>query len=258
MNNFQKSKFLQVAIEAIQAAEKIILKYYESGVRATLKPDQSPVTIADQEAENSIIETIRATFPDHGFLGEETGENITDSKYTWIIDSIDGTRNFLRQVPLFGTLIALKEHDEIILGISNLPALKDCIYAEKGKGAYRGDMRLSVSKKSNLQEAYLSYGGLKHFEKQDLLKNILSLINTSGRERGFGDSWPYHLLAEGKIDIVVDPWVKAWDVAPAKIIIEEAGGKFSDKNGKSFGEGAFTAVATNGLLHEQVLRYIGG
>lgn len=250
-----KSKFLTVALEAARRAEEVILQYYNDDIRATLKSDQSPVTIADTEAEKVIIDTIHKAFPDHAFLGEESGASNIQSEFTWTIDPIDGTRSYLRQVPLFGTLIALMKHDEVILGVSNLPALKECIYAEKGKGAYKGDKKLSVSKTKSLKEAFISYGSIQHFEERDLFTQLLSLIHATGRNRGFGDCWQYHLLAEGKIDIVVDPKVKIWDVAPAKIIIEEAGGILTDVTGHFPGQGAFSSLATNGILHEHVLEF---
>ena len=246
-------QFLDVALKAAHAAEDIVLTYFGKDIDVTLKSDQSPVTIADKEAEKVIVDTIRATFPDHGFLGEETGTTASQAEYTWIIDPIDGTRNFIRGVPLFGTLIALMKDNEVILGVSNMPVLRELIHAEKGKGAYKDGVRLSVSSKKTLGEAYLSYGGISQFIKQDMLPQLLSIVGETGRNRDFGDCWQYHLLAEGKIDIVVDHKVKIWDVAPAKIIVEEAGGTFTDKDGNSLGKGTFVAVATNGLLHAQTL-----
>ena len=249
------SPFLTVALAAARAAEDVILKYYAGDVATTLKEDQSPVTIADKEAEQVIKDMIHEAFPEHGFLAEESGTTESTSEYMWIIDPIDGTRNFIRHVPLFGTLIALKKGDEIILGVSNVPIFKELIYAEKGKGAYKDGVRLSVSKKATLKEAYLSYGGIKQSKQQNVFPQLMTLVDAVGRERGLGDSWPYHLLAEGKIDIVVDPKVHMWDVAPAKIIIEEAGGKLTDKEGHGMGTGTFVAVATNGLLHDAVLQH---
>jgi histidinol-phosphatase len=251
-----KSTYLTVAIDAAKAAEDVIRKHYAPDISVTLKADESPVTIADQEAERAVMETIRRAFPDHGFLGEETGDASGNAEYTWIIDPIDGTRNFIRQVPLFGTLIALRKGGDIIVGVSNMPMLGELIYAEKGKGAYnKSGERLSVSARKTLKDAYLSYGGINQFIKKDLLQNLLDLIGETGRNRDFGDCWQYHLLAEGKIDVVVDPKVNIWDVAPAMIILQEAGGKITDMKGNVPRGTNFVAVATNGLVHEEALAH---
>lgn len=249
------SAFLTVAIEAARAAEEVILSYYQDDIRVTLKSDQSPVTVADEEAERIIKEVIHARFPEHGFIGEETGETTSASGYQWIIDPIDGTRNYVRQVPIFGTLIALMKDGEVICGVSNLPAWKEMIYAEKGKGAYRGDTRLAVSTKQTIKDAYISYGGLRNTEERAMTPALLGLVRASNSDRGFGDCWQYHLLATGRVDVVVDPKVKIWDVAPAKIIVEEAGGRLTDSVGNALGTGTWTAVASNGLLHNEVLGF---
>ena len=154
---------MQIALQAVSSAQEIINKYYQSGVRATLKQDQSPVTIADQEAEEAIKNIISTAFPNHAFLGEESGSTTTGSEYTWIIDPIDGTKHYLRQIPLFATQLALMRGDEIILGVSNAPAINELIWAEKGEGAFLNDKRITVSDVLKLDQAYLRYGSLGYF-----------------------------------------------------------------------------------------------
>lgn len=250
-----KSKFLTIALEAIKKAEDIIMHYYSGEIRATLKEDQSPVTIADQEAERIIIQTIKNAFPDHSFLGEESEKMSQESDYLWIIDPIDGTKNYLRKVPLFGTQLALMYKGEIILGISNAPALHELMYAEKGTGTYLNDTRQYVSLVSSLNEAYMSFGGLTYFQKHNQVDNLLALHDATRAHRGIGDFWSYHLLSQGKIDIMVEGEVKIWDIAAVSILITEAGGRITDMQGTPLTVHTTSIVATNGLLHKSVLNY---
>lgn len=145
----EMSDYLKVAIEAAKAAEPTILNYFSKETSIDLKEDQSPVTVADKESEQIIRGVISNAFPDHGFLGEEGNNTNSDTEYLWIIDPIDGTRNYIREIPLFATEIALMKNGELILGVSNAPALKELMYAEKGFGAYLNDELVKVSEVSN-------------------------------------------------------------------------------------------------------------
>ncbi|HSR89501.1 MAG TPA: inositol monophosphatase family protein [Candidatus Udaeobacter sp.] len=248
-----KSKFLEVAIEAAKNAEKIIMKHYSNDLTWQTKPDFSPVSIADTEAEKVIIKTIKEYFPDHSFLGEEYGSDNISSKYQWVIDPIDGTRNYVRKIPLFATQIALIENGEIILGVSNAPAMNEIIFAEKGKGAFLNGSKISVSEVKNLSESYVSFGGVKHFKNYGYLQCLLKLAESTGGQRGFGDAWSFHLLAQGKIDIIVEAKIKIWDIAALVIIIEEAGGKVTDINGNKITVSSTSIIATNNYLYNSVL-----
>jgi histidinol-phosphatase len=249
------SEFLEAALQAAHEAESVILKHFEAGVSAEKKPDESPVTIADKEAERIIKEYLLGRFPEHGFLGEETGETNPDSSYTWIVDPIDGTRNYSRGVPIFGTQIALMHDDELILGVSNAPALKELAYAEKGKGAQLNGRSLRVSKVERLEDAFVSFGGIKSFQKDKTTENLLSLLADSWGDHGFGDFWSYTLVAQGVMDVMVNARINVWDVAAAKVIIEEAGGTVTDLSGNPISKKTASAVGTNGHLHGKVLRY---
>lgn len=167
--------FLEVALEAAQAAEKILLKYINTTITVELKSDQSPVTVADKEAEAVIISTIQNAFPDHGFLGEETGLTRERAEYVWVIDPIDGTKNYIRGVPIFGSLIALMKNGEVILGVSNVPLMKELFYAEKGKGAYKNGIPVTVSTRPTLKESYVSHGGINYFIKKTNYHNCFLL-----------------------------------------------------------------------------------
>jgi histidinol-phosphatase len=192
------SPYFQVALTAVQAAEKIILENFDTKIQPELKPDQSPVTMADKMAEQVIRQQILAVFPDHNILGEEGGESRTNSPYLWIIDPIDGTKNYLRKIPLFSTQLALMKNEELILGISNAPAINELMYAEKGTGAFLNHQPVVVSNLNQLNEAYLSYGGLGYFERKNQLKSLLKLESQTRGHRGYGEFWSYHLLLRVK------------------------------------------------------------
>ena len=253
----EKSEFLKTGLEAAKKAEEIILKYYSDEIRAELKEDMSPVTVADREAEKAIIEIIRLKFPDHSILGEESGSSDSASEYLWIIDPIDGTKNYMRKIPLFATQIALMKDGEVIVGVSNAPALKELLYAEKGKGAYCNDRQIHVSKIDMLNKSYMSFGGLRHFEKKNLVDNLLVLVNSTQGHRGIGDFWSYHLLAQGKIEIMIEADTKIWDIAALSIIVREAGGKVTDIKGGTVGKETTSIIATNEIVHDEVLGILG-
>jgi histidinol-phosphatase len=249
------SPYLPVAIAAVKAAQEIILSYYQSDITVEIKDDQTPVTVADQQAEATIKQIITDAFPDHTFFGEE-GEKVdlqNHKGFTWIIDPIDGTKSFIRGFPLFGTLLALLHDGELIVGVSNAPVWGELIYAAKGEGAFLDDKRLHVSKVDQLQEAYLSNGRLKYFEDIDKIPQLLALSRKAKWARGLGDFWIYHLVAEGKVDIMMEGSIKFWDIAAAKVIVEEAGGTMTQLDGKPITYQSTTALATNRILHPEVV-----
>ena len=248
------SNFLEVGLKTAKIAQKIILSYYQKNIRINKKNDLSPVTIADKKAEKAIITTIKKYFPTHSFLAEESGQ-AGNSIYQWIIDPIDGTKNFIRGIPYFSTLIALKKNNKIILGISHNPALNTTIYAETGKGAYLNKKQIKVSNINKLSDAWISHSGLNFFIKHKLDNKLINISKRCNRTRGFGDFWQYELLAQGKFDIILEAKIGFWDVAPFIVIIKEAGGKITDIFGKELNENSTTACATNGSLHNKVIKY---
>jgi len=250
------NKFLTIALEAARESEKVILEYFdESGVSVEMKSDNSPVTVADKKAEHVIHEVVRSYFPDHGFLGEETGESDTNSEYTWIVDPIDGTRNYSHGIPIFDTQIALMKGEELILGVSNAPALRELLYAEKGKGAYCNDAKIHVSSVQDIDKAFISFGGIRHFEQKKLTVGLVSLANAVNGDHGFGDFWSYTLVARGSMDIMIDPKVNIWDVAALTVILEEAGGVMTDTAGGPITKKVQSVIASNGILHARALSY---
>ncbi len=250
-----KSEYLETALDAVKQAEVLILKYLDHGVRAQLKADDSPVTIAGQEAEETIKRVILSKFPDHTFFGEE-GEkvNLENHKgFTWIIDPIDGTKSYLRKNPLFGTQLALMHDSELILGISNAPLMHELIYAEKDYGCYLNGELIHVSDVADVKDAYLTFGSLKYFSNTRKLNSLLSLAEEVRWARGIGDLWSYHLLVQGKLDIMIEAQTKLWDIAALTVILREAGGTITQLDGSPIDHTATTALATNGLFHDEVV-----
>ncbi len=247
-------KYLDAAMEAVDKAETIILEYFHNqNFSIEKKADKTPVTAADKAAERIIKEHLHKAFPSHGFFGEEEGEESKDAEFVWTIDPIDGTKNFIRGLPLFSTELAMLHNGKPVVGVSNLPILEQRVHAAKGIGSFIGKEQMRVSKISKLENAYVSHGGIKHFHKKELLDNLLKISYQAQSIRGFGDAWSYQQLAQGKIDVSVEAHVKLWDIAAESIIIEEAGGRVTDLTGKAIDFDTTTVLATNGYLHQELL-----
>ncbi len=245
--------FLDVAIEAVKAAEKIINNHYKGDLGTQYKSDRSPVTIADKDSESAIKEIIKKSFPDHGFLGEESGNDGRASEFTWVVDPIDGTKNYTRGIPLFATQIALMHNDEVVVGLSLASQLNELVTAYKGGGTYLNSERIHVSEVNKIENAYLTFGGLKYFRKHNLDNNLVKLSTRTYYSRGIGDAWSYHLLARGAMDIMIEAETKIWDICAASIIVEEAGGKVTDIKGNKLCMTTTSIIATNSHVHEDVL-----
>lgn len=248
------SKFLNVALEAVKNAEDILLSYYATNtLDVDFKSDDTPVTFADKEAERIIRETIKKSFPTHGFLGEEYGIEKGDSSYVWIIDPIDATKNYIRKIPIFGTQIALMRDEDLILGVSNAPLLNELLYAEAGKGAFLNGKQIKVSDVSQPVEAMICHGGLKWFLEKGTYTGIHNLIKVAARSRGFGDFYSYHLVASSRVDAVIEAAISIWDIAAITVIVREADGKVTDIEGKDINTETHSLIATNGILHDAIL-----
>lgn len=253
------SPFLKTAIKAAEAGQVVIEKYYRGEYSVELKPDQSPVTIADVETERVIKHVILEAFPDHGFEGEETGRTEGDSEYTWLIDPIDGTKSFIREYPFFSTQIALMKNDEIILGVSNAPLFNELAYAEIGQGAWLNSKRVNVSDVDQLESATISIANLKTLATTPQWARLGEIVGMVDRSRGFGDFYQYHLLAAGKIDIVLEADVNILDIAALSLIVHEAGGVFTDLQGAPVNTQTISVLATGSRqLHETVLKTLQG
>jgi len=247
---------LAVAVEAARAAGEIAMRYYRGGVEVTIKPDRTPVTQADREAEQAITRMLGRAFPDWGFLGEEFGER--GSRETrWIIDPIDGTKNFIRRIPVWAVLIALEERGEITTGVVLNPVTDELFTARRGEGAYKNGERLRVSECEAMKDSTVLHSGLRLVRETGHWDGFVRLFDAGSRTRGFGDYYGYGLVAEGKAEIYVEVDLKPWDVAAVKILVEEAGGRLTDFAGRPTIYGG-TVLATNGRLHAEALRLLAG
>ena len=242
---------LDAAVDAARAAGQIALKYFHEGVEVTLKPDATPVTRADREAEQAIVEILGRAFPAYGTLGEEFGGHGTD-EVRWIIDPIDGTQNFVRGIGFWATLIALEERGEITVGVIHNPVTAEIYTARRGAGAHRNGERLRVSDVGELSRSFFVHAGLGVVRKSGHWDGFARLIDATERQRGFGDYLGYGLVAAGKAEIYAELDLKPWDLAAPKIVVEEAGGRFTDFRGRTTIYSG-TALATNGRLHDAAL-----
>jgi histidinol-phosphatase len=252
------SQFLSTALEAARAAADVVRHYYQRNIKITLKADKSPVTEADVETEKTIRALLAARFPDHGFYGEETGTQALDAEYVWVVDPIDGTKAFVREYPMFSTQIALMRAGRLVVGVSSAPAYGELAYGEIGVGAWLNEQPIHVSTIDTIEAAALSTGNLKTLATGPRWPAFGQLIGRLGRIRGYGDFLHYHLLASGRIDAVVESDVNILDVGACAVIVEAAGGRFTDLDGRPLSITSGSVLASNGLLHEQVYRAIHG
>ena len=234
---------LELARRLADAADAISLPHFRSGLAVETKPDLTPVTEADRAVEAELRRILGAERPGDAILGEEQGAAGSGSR-RWLLDPIDGTRNYARGIPVWATLIALEEDGVVRLGMVSAPALGRRWWAERGSGAFANGEQIRVSAVSQIEESVLSFP----FEN-----DVPAIAQRAWHARGFGDFWAYMLVAEGGVDGTIDAaGVSVWDLAAMQVIVEEAGGRFSDRTGapRIDGEGA---VASNGLVHDELL-----
>ncbi len=225
------------------------------------KPDLTPVTDADKSVEEGIRRTLSRARPRDAVLGEEQGST-GHSQRQWVVDPIDGTKNFVRGVPVWATLIALTVDDEVVVGVVSAPMLNRRWWASKNGGAFTGRSLLNaspcrVSDVARLDDASLSYSSLSGWDERDRLEDFMALSRRCWRTRAYGDFWSYMLLAEGAVDLAAEPSLEVYDMAALDIIVREAGGTFTSLDGRPGPYGG-NALASNTRLHEQALAFLGG
>lgn len=248
------SNELQVAIEAAKRGAQVVLKYFKTDLSIEYKKDQTIVTKADKATEEEIKKTILASFPDAKFVGEESGGNTNQDEF-WIIDPIDGTRGFAHKIPMWAILIALCRKGEVIAGVAHLPLLDELLYGEKGKGAFdkNGDS-INVSKVSECKKAFIANGSPRHFKDKSI---ILRLIENSASIRCFEPtSYSDVLVSTGRLDAYVDGYAYLWDAAPFRLLIEEAGGKFTNLDGTPWTIKSRGYISSNGILHDEIVNIV--
>ncbi len=253
----QLRQWLAFALEACDVADEIALRHFRRDIVIERKPDRSFVTAADQGIEREIRGRIAARFPEHGLIGEEYGTEAGGAATRWYIDPIDGTHNFIRGVPLFGTLLAVEHDGELQVGVISAPAMRERWFAYRGGGAWErgldGERRIHVSRVAALEDAQLVYGGGRDNVASGLMPGFDALLGSAWRERGFGDFWGYALVAEGAAEAMLETGMHSWDLAAPLVLIEEAGGRVTDVHGERRID-APSFVGSNGLLHDEILR----
>jgi histidinol-phosphatase len=257
--------WLRFALACCDEADRIALASFRRDVAVDRKPDRTLVTAADRGIEERIRGRIRERFPEHGLVGEEYGEEAAGASLRWYIDPIDGTHNFVRGVPLFGTLLGLERDGELQLGVMSAPAIGERWWAYRGGGAWAAGKgggpgtprRLHVSSVTRLADSHLLYSSPLDIERSGLAPGFRVLLERAWRDRAFGDFWSYALVAEGAAEAMVEVGVKSWDLAAPLVLIEEAGGRLTDLAGRrDIGTGS--VLASNGHLHARLLAVLRG
>ncbi len=257
MDTTQLRASLEFALEAVWQAGRITLGYFQTGIAVERKGDHSPVTVADRKAEQKLRELIQRYWPEHGIWGEEFGQQSGQTAYTWIIDPIDGTKSFVQGVPLYGMLVALSDGQRPIVGVAHFPALSETIYAAQGFGCYWNGRRCHVSEVRELKDAVLLASEIDAFAQHGRQRAWDALIQATYIQRTWGDAYGHALVATGRAEIMLDPVMKVWDNGPFQVILEEAGGTFTDWDGKPTIYSA-NAIATNSWLFEPVMQIVRG
>lgn len=252
-------ELLTFAHELAWQAGKITLRHFQTGIRPDLKADDSPVTVADRETEHFLRAAILGNYPTHAVLGEEDGiSGNQDADWRWILDPIDGTRSFVRGVPLYGVMIGLEHAGQPVLGVVNVPAINEICYAARGLGCWWNGRPCRVSQVPTLGEGLLlSTAATDRYRKYDRLDGYERLVAAAGMFRTWGDCYGYVLVATGRAEAMVDPAMSIWDAAALLPILQEAGGTFTDWQGTATIDGG-EGIATNSLVREEVFRLVRG
>jgi histidinol-phosphatase len=249
---------LATARRAVEAAAAASLPHFRTGVRVEVKPDRTPVTAADRDAEAAVVAVIREAFPTHAILGEESGAHAGDAATRWIVDPIDGTRGFTRGGSFWGPLVALEHEGEIVAGAMGMPAVSETYWAARGRGAWLGrpgsePAPLRVSGISDWEESSLSFGEFRGVFAPEREHAVLGLARSAAQARCYGDLAGAAMVLTGRAEAWIEAGVKVWDIAPLKILAEEAGGRFTDLAGRPTA-GSGNCLLSNGRVHDHVLR----
>jgi histidinol-phosphatase len=254
---------LALALQLADTADAITLdRFRAADLRVTRKPDRTPVTDADTATEDALRAVLGTARPGDAVLGEERGGELPDSGRGWVLDPIDGTKNYSRGVPAWATLIGLTVHGRAVVGVASAPALGRRWWGAQGLGAWTSEnggppRRITVSGVADLADAYLSTTDFRTFTRRGDLQRWLALADACWETRAFGDFWQYCLVAEGVIDVAVDRAASVWDLAALVPILDEAGGRLTDLDGVATHDGG-NALATNGHVHDAALTVLRG
>ncbi len=248
---------LVTAKRAAKSAEQIIKHYYKCSPDTQIKDDLTPVTQADIECEQVIKQVLAASYPDFGFYGEETGKSNTDSDFMWLVDPIDGTKSFVREYHFFSTQIALMYKGEIIMGVSHAPLFNETAWAAKDMGAFINDEPLTVSDFTKPEDSCFSTGNLKSFAKDpQSWEKLRQVMSNCHKTRGYGDFYHYHLLAAGKLELVIESDLNILDIAALSIVVKEAGGIMTDLIGKDIDLDTSNILAGNPAAYKKAFEIL--
>lgn len=243
------------AAELAWHAGKLTLRYFQSGVTAELKSDDTPVTIADRESERLMRNMIEKRYPGHSILGEEEGETRPGASHKWILDPIDGTKSFVRGVPLYAVLVGLERDGEMIVGVINCPAVGDFLVAAHGEGCLWNGRRTHVSSITTLRESLILTTDVSSMARHGRGDAYQRMVAATAMQRTWSDAYGYVLVATGRAEVMMDPQMSVWDCGAILPVLREAGGTFTDWSGVPTvysGE----AIATNGLVYEELMRLV--
>lgn len=253
MSELDLPKALAAAREAAEAAALVLRHYWRKGVAVELKSDDTPVTVADREAELAIREILQKALPQASVYGEEFGLDDSNSELLWLVDPLDGTKSFVRRTPFFSTQIALMHRGELVLGVSSAPVYGEVMWASAGGGTWFEGERAQVAQTHEMAKASLSTGNIKTLTKDARWQALGAMIADSNRIRGYGDFCHYHLLARGGLDLVIESDVNILDVAALAVIVREAGGVFTDIHGHALSLDTTSVLAGTPAIHAQAL-----
>ena len=249
---------LPAALRAAEQSAELIRHYYQGNFSVEIKADQTPVTVADREAEALIRKILLEAFPDYGFLGEETGTSKGDAEYLWLVDPIDGTKSFVAGYGMFSTQIALMHRGQLVLGVSSAPAHLELAWALRGGDAMVNGKVAKLRHVTELSKAAISTGNIQSLAASSRWQALGDILAKANRTRGYGDYYHYHRLAAGQIDAVIESDVNILDIAALVVIVEAAGGVFTDLEGQPIGLHSRSVLAAGPELHGQILSQLAG
>jgi histidinol-phosphatase len=256
-NTVLAEKELSFALDIANRAGDVALNYFRKGIEAEMKHDNTPVTVADRECERLIRSALADSFPNDAILGEEEGESkdAARARRKWIIDPIDGTYNFARGIPIWALLLAFEQDGEIRLGVVHAPAMEETFWAVEGHGAFRNGKRVHVSEIAEIGKSMFTFGDPNRLMHGPYAEGFARIIAATYRQRGFGDYPDFAYVFCGQAEAALETGVKPWDIAPVKIIVKEAGGRYTDLDG---GDSIYKGgcLVSNGLVHDEMLNLL--
>jgi histidinol-phosphatase len=253
MTNPSNQTFLEAALQAARESATLIRSYYQGNFEVETKEDQTPVTIADRESEAIIKSVLLGAFPGHGFYGEESGKTQAEAEYVWLVDPIDGTKSFVAGYGMFSTQIALMHRGELILGVSSAPAHEEMAWAIRDGDAMVNGKLARIRDVRQIEQAAISTGNIQGLAASSRWQSLGNILARCNRTRGYGDYYHYHRLAAGQIDAVIESNVNILDIAALLVIVEAAGGVFTDLEGQPVGLQTRSVLAAGPALHGQLL-----